>query len=323
MAEPRVLLITSPQTDAHAAPGHPERPDRRAAVAAGVRDGATDAGALLEERDARPATLDELTRIHPASLLEALDAAAARGGGWIDADTYLAPGSADALRLAAGATIDAALAAAGGTTVAFAVARPPGHHAGVAAPSGFCLVNNVALAAAALRAAGHAQRIGIVDWDVHHGDGTQVIFDADPDVCYASTHQSPLFPGTGAATERGIGPAAGTKHNAPLAPGSGDADFVAAWRERLLPALEAFAPDAILVSAGYDAHVADPLADLRVTEEGYREVARLLGGVAARRGLAGVALTLEGGYDLEAIQASAAATVRGLLEGLADRHAPR
>lgn len=321
MAEPSVLLITSARTDAHAAPGHPERPDRRTAVAAGVRDGAIDAGARLDERDARPATGEELTRIHPASLIEALDGAAGRGGGWVDADTYLSPGSGDALRLAAGATIDAALAVAAGTAVAFAVTRPPGHHAGTAAPSGFCLVNNVALAAAALRAAGHAQRIAIVDWDAHHGDGTQAIFDADPDLCYASTHQSPLFPGTGAVTERGSGPATGTTHNVPLSPGSGDEAFVAAWRDRLLPAVAAFAPEAILVSAGYDAHVADPLADLRVTEEGYREVARLLGAVAAGCGRTGVALTLEGGYDLGAIQASAAATVRGLLEGLGERKA--
>ena len=317
MAEPRVLLITSARTDAHAAPGHPERPERRAAVADGVRRAAAESGAGLDEREARAATDEELTRVHPATLVEALDAWVARGGGWIDADTYLAPGSGEALRLAAGATIDAALAVADGTAaVAFAVVRPPGHHASAQQPSGFCLVNNVALAIAALRAGERAWRVAIVDWDVHHGDGTQALFEADADVCYASTHQMPLFPGTGAPDEAGSGMARGTKHNAPLAPGSGDIAFVTAWRDHLLPAIEAFVPEAILVSAGYDAHAADPLAELEVTEAGYEAVARELGAVAARLGLAGVALTLEGGYDLDAIRDSAAATVRGLLAGL-------
>ena len=141
------------------------------------------------------------------------------------------------------------------------------------------------------------------------------IFDADPDLCYASTHQSPLYPGTGARVERGVGAATGTKHNRPLAPGSGDDAFVEAWRDDLLPAVEAFVPEAIVVSAGYDAHAADPLASLRVTEDGYAEVAAELGELSSRLGLAGVALTLEGGYDLAALRASASATVRGILDG--------
>jgi acetoin utilization deacetylase AcuC-like enzyme len=317
VAEPGVLLITSARTDAHAAPGHPERPERRAAVVDGVRLGAVESGAVLVDREARAASDEELNRVHPAALLEALDASIARGGGWIDADTYVVPGSGEALRLAAGATIDAAMAVADGSArVAFAVVRPPGHHASAEQPSGFCLVNNVALAVAALRAGERAWRVAIVDWDVHHGDGTQALFEADPDVCYASTHQMPLFPGTGAPDERGIGAARGTMHNAPRPPGSGDAAFAAAWRDHLLPAIEAFAPEAILVSAGYDAHAADPLAELEVTEAGYEAVGRELGEVAARLGLPGVALTLEGGYDLDAIRDSAAATVRGLLSGL-------
>ena len=318
MAEPVVLLLTSDRTDVHAAHGHPERPERRPAAAAGVRDGVTAAGAELQEREERAASDEELTRVHPLSLVRALDDAAAAGGGWIDADTYIAAESPVAMRRAAGATIDAALAVArGAARVAFAVARPPGHHAAATQPSGFCLVNNVALAVAALRAEELAWRIAIVDWDVHHGDGTQALFDADRDLCYASTHQVPLFPGTGSVAEVGSGVAAGTKHNAPLPPGSGDDDFVAAWTERLLPAIEAFAPEAILVSAGYDAHRDDPLAALDVTEGGYRRVATALGALATRLGLSGVALTLEGGYDLDALRASAAATVEGLLDGLA------
>jgi acetoin utilization deacetylase AcuC-like enzyme len=222
-----------------------------------------------------------------------------------------------AARLAAGAAHQAALAAVRGEAgVAFAVGRPPGHHAGVERAAGFCLLNNVAIAAAGLRAAGLAQRIAIVDWDVHHGDGTQAIFDADPELCYASTHQSPLYPGSGARAERGVDTAVGTMHNVPLPPGSGDDVFIEAWSGELLPAIEAFRPQAILVSAGYDAHRDDPLAFLEVSADGYRTVARELGAVSRRLGLAGVALTLEGGYDAAALRACSAATVMGLWEGL-------
>ena len=201
--------------------------------------------------------------------------------------------------------------------MAFAAIRPPGHHAAASRASGFCLVNNIAVAAAALRTDGRA-RIAIVDWDVHHGDGTQELFEADPDVLYTSTHQAPFYPGTGAASERGRGDATGTTINRPLLAGDGDEAFVAAWTEELLPAVEAFGPRAILVSAGYDAHRDDPLAGLAVTEHGFEAVARALGRVAARLGLGGVTFTLEGGYDLEALRASAAATVRGVATGLAE-----
>jgi acetoin utilization deacetylase AcuC-like enzyme len=219
-------------------------------------------------------------------------------------------------RLAAGATIQAARAvAAGEARFAFAVVRPPGHHAASGRGTGFCLLNNIAVAAAALRADGVAHRIAIVDWDVHHGDGTQAIFDADPDVLYASTHQAPFYPGTGAAVDRGTGAGRGTKLNRPLLAGDGDEAFVAAWREELLPAVEDFRPDAILVSAGYDAHAADPLAGLDVTEAGYAAVGHELGAAAARLGLGGVTLTLEGGYDLAALRASVAASVLGILRG--------
>jgi acetoin utilization deacetylase AcuC-like enzyme len=223
-----------------------------------------------------------------------------------------------AARLAAGATIQAARAAAtGDAEVAFAVVRPPGHHAAANRGSGFCLLNNVAIAVAALRAEGLARRIAIIDWDVHHGDGTQAIFDADPDLCYASTHQSPFYPGTGAREERGTGEARGTMHNHPLAAGSGDEAFLEAWANDLLPAIEAFAPEALLVSAGYDAHVDDPLAMLEVTEDGYGELAEHVGALSRRLDLSGVALSLEGGYDLDALGASVAATVIGLLDGRA------
>lgn len=324
MAEPmpsrRVLLLTDAGMSTHAAPGHPERPERLSAVQAGVGDGARAAGAELLQESPEPATDEQLHRIHPPWHIDRLQEIAHAGGGWLDADTYLGPRSLDAARLAAGATMRAAAATAeGAADVAFAVVRPPGHHASEERSGGFCLINNVALAAAELRARDLAQRIAILDWDVHHGDGTQAIFDADADLLYASTHQSPLYPGSGDTAERGTGAGTGTMHNVPLHPGAGDDQFITAWTTRLLPAVEAFRPQAILLSAGFDAHRNDPLAHLAVTEDGYRTVAEAMGGAAARLGVPGVALTLEGGYDLPALQRSAAATVQGLLAGLGSR----
>lgn len=309
-----VWLLTDAAMDAHHAPGHPERPERRLAVVAGVREAAGDA---LVEGACREVTDEELARVHDARYLELLDALDRQGTAWLDPDTYLVPGSMRAARLAAGATIQGARAVASGeAAIAVAAVRPPGHHAASGHGAGFCLVNNIALAVAALRAEGLAQRIAILDWDVHHGDGTQAIFDADPDLCYTSTHQAPFYPGTGAASERGQGHAAGTKHNVPLRPGDGDERFVEAWTETLLPAVEEFAPEAILLSAGFDAHRSDPLAHLEVSEAGYGQVARAIGQLASRLGLPGVALTLEGGYDLPALRASVAEAVRGLNAGL-------
>jgi acetoin utilization deacetylase AcuC-like enzyme len=306
-------LLTDAAMDAHAAPGHPERPSRRSAVADGVRDAGGD---RLAEPAIVPATDAQIAGVHDAALVATLREADAAGAAWLDPDTYVVGGSWEAARMAAGATVQAARGVvAGEAEIAFAAVRPPGHHASAAGASGFCLLNNVAVAVAALRADGAAARVAIVDWDVHHGDGTQAIFDADPDLCYASTHQWPLFPGTGSVEEAGVGRAAGTKHNRPLPPGAGDEEFVRAWLDDLLPAIEAFEPEAILVSAGYDAHRSDPLANLEVTEAGFATAARALGTVSRRLGLSGVTLTLEGGYDLDALRASAAATVRELLAG--------
>jgi acetoin utilization deacetylase AcuC-like enzyme len=309
-----VWLLTDAAMDLHATADHPERPERRAAAASGIRDAAGDD---LEEPEVEPIDRATLELIHDPTYLSLLEEAEVRGG-WLDAGTYLVPGSLHAARLAAGATLQAALAAATGRAeVAFAAVRPPGHHASRGRGSGFCLINNVAIAVAGLRMRGVAERIAIIDWDVHHGDGTQAIFNADADLCYASTHQSPFYPGTGDRGDVGTGAAAGTMHNRPLGPGSDDEGFVAAWRDELLPAIESFAPDVILVSAGYDAHLDDPLASLEVTEVGYEEVARLVGSLSVRLGMGGVALSLEGGYDLNALRAASAATVRGILAGRA------
>ncbi|MDQ4034587.1 MAG: histone deacetylase [Chloroflexota bacterium] len=309
-----VFLLTDAAMDRHTTPGHPERPGRRAAVADGVRDAAGDD---LTEPVVEPIDRVSLEAIHDPAYLALVEEAETRGGGWLDADTYIAEGSFQAARLAAGATLQAAIAAAvGDTELAFAVVRPPGHHASRSGGSGFCLLNNLAIAVAGLRARGLAERIAVVDWDVHHGDGTQAIFDADASLCYASTHQSPLYPGSGERAQSGTGGGRGTKHNRPLPPNSGDRAFTDAWRE-LVPIIEAFGPDSILVSAGYDAHVDDPLANLEVTEEGFETIAELIGGLSGRLGHPGVALTLEGGYDLDALRASGAATVRGILAGRA------
>jgi acetoin utilization deacetylase AcuC-like enzyme len=316
-SQQRVLLLTHPLMEGHAVAGHPERPERLAAAVRGVRAGSADAGALLTEREPRPVSDELLATVHDPAYVRALDLLAGSGGGWIGPDTYLSRGSMVAARLAAGASVEAALAVQRGEAeVAFAVVRPPGHHAARRRAAGFCLLNNVALATEALRSSG-VDRVAIVDWDVHHGDGTQELFDADPAVLYASTHQSPFYPGTGDVQDRGTGAGEGSMHNRPLAPGSGDAAFEAAWREELLPATEAFAPGAIIVSAGYDGHRDDPLAHLMITKAGYRNVATALGSSAARVGLSGVALALEGGYDLDALAASVAATVMGILAGLA------
>ena len=318
-----VLLLSDAAMAAHESPGHPERPARLAAAIAGVEDGTRAVGAELEVSRVTPADDEALLRIHAPGHLARLATMAAAGGGWLDPDTYVVATSMDSARLAAGATVEAAHAAAlGRAGVAFAVVRPPGHHAARDRGSGFCLLNNIAIAIAALRVSGLATRVAVVDWDVHHGDGTQAIFDADPELCYASTHQSPFYPGTGDERERGRGAALGTKHNRPLPAGSGDELFVPTWTEELLPAVEAFRPDAICVSAGYDAHRDDPLAELEVTEAGYAAVAEALGACAGRLGLPGVALTLEGGYHLRALRASIAASVAGLLAGLGEGYTP-
>ena len=310
--EPTVLLLTDAAMDAHAWPGHPERPERRAAVADGVADGALAAGARLVQGTAEPITLEQAAAVHARPYLEWLVARAPEGGAWVDHDTYVVEGSVDAALLAAGLAVAAARAVATREVkLAYAAIRPPGHHAHREQGQGFCLLNNVALAVHALRATGAATRIAICDWDVHHGDGTQAIFAADPDVFYGSTHQFPWYPGSGSAEQTA------NRLNVPLAAGSGDEAFISAWEEEILPTVRAFAPDTLLVSAGYDAHRDDPLAGLLVTEHGFRTVAAAVGAAARGLGIPGVALVLEGGYDLVALRLSAAATIAGVLAGLA------
>jgi acetoin utilization deacetylase AcuC-like enzyme len=306
---PIVLLLTDPAGDGHRWPGHVEDPERVAGVVEGVRLGAEGAGAVVVEAGAPPASLELVATVHDPGYVGWL--ATTSQTGLLDADTYVAAGSGRAAFAAAGLAVAAARAVAlGEATVGFSVARPPGHHAHREGGQGFCLLNNIVIAAAALRAEGLARRVAILDWDVHHGDGTESLVAADTETFYASTHQFPWYPGTGPPSR------SATQINETLGAGAGDEAFVGAWREAILPAAEEFQPDAILVSAGYDAHAADPLSELEVTADGYGAVARMVGESAARLGLSGVALALEGGYDLDALRSSSAATLTGLLAGL-------
>jgi acetoin utilization deacetylase AcuC-like enzyme len=284
----------------HVAPsGHPERPARAEAV----RDALVAAGIAARGRHVpiRPATDEELARVHAGSFLDELVKVVPGRTGWIDPDTYYSPGSWDAARAAAGSAAQLAIDVLhGAVDQGIAVVRPPGHHATRDRAMGFCLLNNVAVAAAAARAAG-AARVAIVDWDVHHGNGTQDIFWNDPDVLYLSVHQFPYYPGTGAPTEIGGPQALGATVNVGLPSGSGDADYLAVFDHVFLPAIAQFRPDLILVSAGFDAFEHDPLAGMRVSHAGFAAMARRLRALADRQAGGRIVAVLEGGYDLDGL----------------------
>jgi len=305
-----LLLAASPSLDHHdVGPRHPEGPARVEAALAGIDEaGLRDAVIELEPRRA---TEDELTRVHPLSYLEALHAFCDAGGGALDPDTIAAPGSWDTALLAAGAGLAVVEALARGDgDVAFVAARPPGHHALAAEPMGFCLLNNVAVAAAALAERG--ERVLIVDWDVHHGNGTQAIFWDDPRVLYVSTHQWPLYPGTGRVTETGGPGAPGLTANVPLPPRATGDVVLQALDDVVAPLVDDFGPTWVLVSAGYDAHRADPMAGMHLTAGDFADIARRVKAFAPGPGR--LALLLEGGYDLDALRLSVGASLAALLD---------
>lgn len=292
-----MILFSSPRFAEHVTPpGHPERIER-AEVCDEVADAFRRSGGVV--REGRLATREELARVHRDEYL-ALVASTVGHPAMLDPDTFTSPHSHDVARLAAGCAVEAArLAMAGAPT--FALVRPPGHHAEPDRAMGFCLYNNIAIAAAALRADG-VGRVAIVDIDVHHGNGTQAAFYRDPTVFYASTHQHPYYPGTGAASETGAGEGTGYTLNVPLAAGATDAVYRRAYEERIIPAVLNFAPDIILVSAGFDAHERDPLAGMRMTTDGYAAIVRLIREAATSVSGGRTAFVLEGGYHLGALR---------------------
>jgi acetoin utilization deacetylase AcuC-like enzyme len=312
MAAP-VLLHHASSLDHDPGP-HPEQPARIVAIerALQARDWLG-----FERRVSPPATRAQLEAVHPARLINGIHELCASGGGAIDADTVVSPGSWDAALHSAGGAVGAVDAllglpgAAGAPRLAVSVHRPPGHHAEAARSMGFCLFNNVAVAARHARDAHGVGRVLILDFDVHHGNGTQDVFYATDEVLFCSIHQWPLYPGTGAAEETGAGAGAGYTVNLPVPPGSGDAVFCSLVEHVVVPLARAYDPGLILVSAGFDAHADDPLADGRVTDAGYATMAASVRALADELRVP-VGLVLEGGYDLGALARGMVATLEVL-----------
>jgi len=288
---------------------HPECPDRLRAVMQALDQ--EEFSALIRDQ-APEATVEQLCRVHPRNYVEAILAIRPGIGDSVplDGDTIMSHGSAEAALRAAGAVVAAVDAVCKGEMRrAFCAIRPPGHHAEPARPMGFCLFSNAVIAARHAQAAHGVERVAIADFDVHHGNGTQACVEADASILYASSHQWPLYPGTGDARERGVG----NLFNAPLPPGADAEAFRAAWRDRLLPAIDAFAPGLVVISAGFDAHARDPLAQLRVREADFAWLTAELCNIAERHCGGRVVSMLEGGYDLEALAHSVVAHVRALM----------
>jgi acetoin utilization deacetylase AcuC-like enzyme len=290
-------------------PGHAESPARLRAVLEALDQ---DRFATVDRIEAPRATREQLLRVHtPAHVDRILAITPESDTVRLDEDTLMSPASAEAGLRAAGAVVAAVDAVMTGQALrAFCAVRPPGHHATPDTAMGFCLFNNIAVGAAHALAAHGLKRVAIADFDVHHGNGTQDIFQREPRVLFISTHQQPLYPGTGGADERGVGNIV----NAPLSPGEGSYEFRTLWNDVLLPRLHAFKPQLVLVSAGFDAHQRDPLANLELQAEDYAWITERLVDLAHAHAGGRLVSTLEGGYDLQALAASASAHVSALMD---------
>lgn len=308
--ETKTALLRSPRFLDHRMSHHPERPERLQAI-----DAELERQGLLNDRLHLPfdrAEPNDIERIHNPWHIETVERLAERGGGWLDADTYVTPQSYDVSLWAAGASVAAVDAVlAGMVRRAFALVRPPGHHATPERGMGFCLFNNIAIAAARALANG-LERALIVDWDVHHGNGTQDAFYDSNAVMFCSIHQYPFYPGTGAASERGIGKGEGYTINIPLPAGRTNEDYLRIMDEVILPAAYDYQPELILISAGFDAHAHDPLGGMRLTERGFAAMTQFLSEAAADLCDGRIVAILEGGYDVTALGRCVAATVRAL-----------
>lgn len=304
-------LLISDQFQLHATGRHPENAGRLVAIHQHLAE-----SGMLDERpvlEPIPATAEDVALVHEPRYVAMVERMAERGGGQLDIDTLVSPHSYEVALLAAGSAITAVdLVLDQGVQRAFALPRPPGHHALRNRGMGFCIFNSIAVAAQHAITRKGLQRVAIIDWDVHHGNGTQAIFYENSQVFYTSVHQWPLFPGTGSADETGIGPGSGYTLNVPLPPGSDDRRYLQVLDEIIGPRVADFRPELILVSAGFDAHRDDPLANMMVTEEGYRAIGSRMRSWADSLTGGHLVLLLEGGYNQQALASSVEATIRGL-----------
>jgi acetoin utilization deacetylase AcuC-like enzyme len=305
------LVVEDPRYRAHRAPeGHPENPERLIAVSTALEMRRNE----LTTLEPRHATPEEILRIHGETHLRRMKEAVAQAPVRLDADTYLSPASHEVALLAAGASVDLALRVARReASSGLAAVRPPGHHAESSRAMGFCLFNNVAIAARALQTEEGIDKVLILDWDVHHGNGTQHSFEDDPSILYVSTHQFPYYPGTGDAGEVGTGRGSGSNVNVPLPAGCGDAEYIGVFQRVLVPVIRRFAPQMILVSCGFDAHRDDPLASMNVTRDGFLAMTTIVRALVDELCGGRVCFILEGGYDANGLIEGTSAVLDGML----------